>query len=355
MISHAAQAKFDALKCCSVDYSKHFTSAYTQLAMAAVMEGLGLDILSHVMTFGSLAEQNSNWPSWVPAWNKTRKSQLALSMVNHSANLFTRERDFRIVKHSAQTPMGLPVLRIRGDAYQITETPGIHQAGGILGYFRRFLQSQYMEDEDAYKLYRYIIMFLLNISMRASGSFYDHPDVNFDLVFQTETRPYSFQDHRGGKEESDRSLLLDAVQVELDRSNFVKGVACSSNFSRDALLHEVDRIFKGQTVFSYQIDGKSIPSIAFAHVQPGDCVIRVSAVNDDNRGKFALVVRPHITQPGMDNSNAGYFRLVGCCVDCGCWVDEFKPSKKLNTSKEHETLRNRFRPEPLARTYIDIV
>jgi hypothetical protein len=251
--------------------------------------------------------------------------------------------------------MGVPVLRICGDAYQITETPGIHQAGGILGYFKRFLQSQSMEDEDAYKPYRYMIMFLLNISIRASGSFYDRPDFNFDLVFPTETRTYSFQNYRGDKEESDRSLLLDAVQAELDRSNFVKPVACFSNFSRDALLHEVDRMLKGQTAFFYQTEGKPIPSIAFAHVQPGDCVIRVSAVNDDNRGKFALVVRPHITQPGRDNSNAGYFRLVGCCVDCGCWLDEFKASKKLNTSKEHETLHNRFRPEPLARTYIDIV
>jgi hypothetical protein len=198
-------------------------------------------------------------------------------MVSHSANLFTRERDFRIVKHSAQTPMGVPVLRIRGDAYQITETPGIHQAGGILGYFKRFLQSQYMEDENAYKLYRYIIMFVLNISMRASGSFYDRPDFNFDLVFPTETRPYSFQDHRGDKEESDRSLLLDAVQAELDRSNFVKPVACFSNFSKDALLHEVDRIFKGQTAFFYQIEGKSIPSIAFAHVQPARSTMRIVA------------------------------------------------------------------------------
>jgi hypothetical protein len=350
MISHAAQAKFDALKCCPVDYSKHFTWTYTQLAKADVKERLGLDILSHVMTFGSLAEQNSNWPSWVPAWNKTRKSQLALSMVKPSANPFISESAFRIVKHSAQTPMGVPVLRMDGVAHQITETPDINQAGGILEYFKRFLKSQYVEDEDAYRFYRNIIEFLLDISIKTSGSFYDRADFDFDSIFLMETRLY-----RGNKQGSTRSLLLDAVRAELDTLNFVKPVACFLNFSREALLHEIDRISEGHTVFFYQDRGRSIPSIAFAHVQPGDCVVRVSAVNDDNRGKFALVVRPHITQPGRDNSNAGYFRLVGCCVDCGCWLDEFKPSKKLNTSKEHETFHNRFRPEPLARTDIDIV
>jgi hypothetical protein len=343
MISHVARAKCDALKHCPVNYSKHFTSTYTQLAIAAVKERLGLDILSHVMTFGSLAEQDSNWPSWVPAWNKTRKSQLALSMVKPSANPFISELAFRIVKQSAQTPMGVPVLRMSGDAHQITETPDINQAGGILEYFKRFLKSQYVEDEDAYRSYQKIIEFLLDISIKTSGSFYDRADFDFDSVFPMETRPY-----RGNKQETTRSLLLDAVRAEFD--TFVNPGCRSSNFPREALLHEVNRISKGHTVFFYQTKGKSIPSIAFAHVQPGDYVIRVSVDNHD-RGKFALVVRPHITQPGNDNSKEGCFRIVGCCVDCDSWVDN-KPLKTLKIPKEHETLCNRF---GRVRPFFDIV
>lgn len=65
-------AYFDHHAYCPVDYKNHFSLVYTRLAASAVYRGHGLTILGHAVTFGSLALQDKNWPSWVPSWNMSR-------------------------------------------------------------------------------------------------------------------------------------------------------------------------------------------------------------------------------------------------------------------------------------------
>jgi hypothetical protein len=51
---------------CPVDYSRDINFIYIYLAMAAMKCGLSLIILDQALAFGGLAQQKSDWPSWVP-------------------------------------------------------------------------------------------------------------------------------------------------------------------------------------------------------------------------------------------------------------------------------------------------
>jgi hypothetical protein len=51
---------------CPVDYSRDINFIYIHLATAAMKCGLSLIILDQALAFGGLAQQKSNWPSWVP-------------------------------------------------------------------------------------------------------------------------------------------------------------------------------------------------------------------------------------------------------------------------------------------------
>lgn len=313
------EPRFNTYIHCPVDYSKHFTSIYTQLAAAAVEEGHGLTIISHALVFGNLAQQNSKWPSWVPSWNMARKTQEKLS-ISAREMLFDNESNPASISRSQDRTM----LRLDGEIHPISVVQDAGTAGNVMAFIKTTLQGS--SSLSAQFMSGRVAAALLLRSIEISEGFYDRTKFRFATVFSGSYNNNERHSHHRSK--------YDCLLLALKREFHVPmspEVESDLAYSPEVLQQEVDRMLLGHRMFRYDFRGTDVLGIAFADIEPGDYVFRPRGLRREHVSYTALVLRSHA--PSLkEGRDLGAFRLVGCCVDYEPWAVESNiPSRRLGT------------------------
>lgn len=298
-----------------VDYTAHFAHIYTEFAVAAVSRGMGLAILHHVIAFGSLAQQDPAWPSWVPSWNQPRTSRYKLKILfdpRHTAPLrrphplndvdFKRSQGYvyddpegyeYIDETSPLVKLvevyGQDAIQFSGAIFPIISTQSLEECNDVIQYFRRWIQ-----ETRGYRLST-MAATLISETIEHTAGLYTRKDIAIGDI--THSAP-SFSDPQ--------RRLRHILECEFDGS-----MERHVGYDSQILAAEVNRVLRGFMPFVFQdVRGSdTFPGIAFTEVRPGDCVFWVS------KGKPAhcnLVVRRYNTS---SQSPANVFRLVGASID----------------------------------------
>jgi len=324
LVSPDSRAKFNLTEGCPVNYSSHFTAVYTQLAATAVRAEHGSTMLAQALDFGALSEQDATWPSWVPSWNRSRKTRVATSLSKvRSSGLNDENTAVTVVKSPESTN-----LYLRGNLYRITAAQDINSNEHAIAYFKNSLEDSLPENEQA--IYYELVASVVASSIEASGHFYDRTKFDLKKVFPHCDWPEASA-RAGSYEEAVLLLLKHELGVEYHNR-------APPAYAQEALHREVDRMLVDWKLFNYECGGHNMPGIAFANVKSGDFVFRLwtsqhatsSNLSHYAPSMFGLIIRPieicHDT--GNDSGSnggegrgaskhpvLGSFRLIGGCVD----------------------------------------
>ena len=320
LVSPESRATFNLIDGCPVNYSKHFTAVYTQLAATAVRAGHGMTMLAQALDFGALSEQDTTWPSWVPGWNRSRKTRVATSLSNARLLGVSDET----TAFSIEELHGNTNLYLKGYSYRITAAQDSNASEHAITYFKNSPHSL-AEHEHSIRYYD-LVASVIASSIEASEYFYDRKKFDFKKIF-----PHSDWPKQISYEKSVPLLVKSELGVEY---------ACLAlpAYSQEALHREVNRMLLGRKLFYYKYGGLNMPGIAFANVKSGDFVFRLwtsqhttsSIIPQYPPSMFGLIIRPieicHDT--GNDSGSnggegrgaskhpvLGSFKLIGGCVD----------------------------------------
>jgi hypothetical protein len=311
---------------CSVDYRIHFSHVYTMFASGAVEAGVSQDMIMHTIQFGSLADQNESWPSWVPGWNLPNKMQ-------HITDWFA---DHRLSQHQQDhwpwsllgssrrhswtelSPWGLfdkrliyahemRALPLRGCIHRICHVQSGTVHSDAISYLEALARTQHAMSSLT-------IEWVVALAMTCVPKLLSRP-------------PFDLRNFCDGKfvDESVEDILFCHAQRFMGLLSDGASEEQPDNISEvhvDWLefASEAKRILEGLESFCYEVEGSFTFGIAFAQVKPGDFVFRMpGAVNgkDEETGEispsaFGLIIRPYHSQ---SDAGPATFRLVGMCVD----------------------------------------
>lgn len=257
---------------CPVDYQKHFSETYIQLATAAINYGRGQTILNHAVMFGNLMQQNPDWPSWVPAWNKTR-------MMGHydaAKELFLKFDEYA---HS-------PRLVLHGQLCPVDEVQVTGESADIMEFFSaaNWRGHSYIE-----------LVSLLIQGIKFAGLLHDRDAVNPGAII-----PEEYTWARDHDDNDDVELLRPFLRKELSppqRGEYLPN-------SPESLLQEIRRVMNGLSLFKYRLERRNCPGIAFGKVEPGDFHFWLNG--HESPLSYALILRLD-----RDINMPSTFRLVG--------------------------------------------
>jgi hypothetical protein len=304
------ESEFDAYEQCPVDYSKHFTSVYTRIAVAGVQQGLGSEVLCHALSFGTLAQQHSDWPSWVPSWNLTRTTRKRFM----SYNLMSIKNDSTIASN---------MLHLHGELFPIIAVLDTVSAGGVIAFLRHTKLPNH-SSKDHFQTITAVINMLVD-SFETCEDCYDCAGVQYESII---TKRHADDDEDaidGGYE-----VVVgwgDEIQDEWNNSYRFKvalqiefglltneDIESHFSYSPEALQQAFERITQQHRLFSYLVDKECVFGIAFASVEPGDFVHRPSDWGCiKSIDKSALVMRQHKPSPLQVHHDNNIFRLLGWC------------------------------------------
>ncbi|KAH7389729.1 heterokaryon incompatibility protein-domain-containing protein [Phaeosphaeria sp. MPI-PUGE-AT-0046c] len=304
---------FNHHKFCPVDYTMHFAATYSQLAAAAVIKGHGKTVITHALAFGNLAQQNPEWPSWVPAWNMTRwmseEPSLSAAKMTVRSEEDQESDGYRIPKPYTLTLSGLlrPILTVRDkgasevvmDFFQPVKWPSHNGPGGPIPLLLR--------------------------AMHNAEDIYDRTAFDFHAVFSSPDLVHGEKQHRDGR----LTPLLPYLAKEL-------GVTPPEpheylEYSPEILRQEVERLMQGHIPFTYLSGQAEVPGVALTNVEVGDYVYRPDETN--NLPSHALVLRP-LYPPEHEKFDPDTFRLIGCCLDSESWW--YRWEQRIPGPAQHE-------------------
>lgn len=300
-----------------VNYSAHFSQIYTDLAVAAISRGIGLEIIHHVIAFGALAQQDAAWPSWVPSWNQPRLSRYrlknfyaprlrGLSSRSNPLNdvefkrtqgyTYDDPEGYEYIDETETNPMvklvkvgGQDAIHLSRFLFLITSTQDRDGCKDAMQYFRRWIQKSPGDKP------RTLAATLITSTIEHTAGLYDREDIAIGDITRNATSkldPYQ--------------RLIYILECEFDEC-----MESSASYDSQILAAEVNRVLRGFKPFVFQNnDGHhTLPGLAFTEVQPGDWVCW------ESRGKPAhcnLILRRY-SAPGQSPANV--FRLVGASID----------------------------------------
>ncbi|CAN9336600.1 unnamed protein product [Alternaria alternata] len=318
------EQKMGLAKYCSVNYNVQFSHAYTVFASGAVEVGLFQDVITHTLQFGSLADQEESWPSWVPSWNLTRKMQLSIFSFNYlrpsqhlpetwgynptpklKANIWFEGSTRLVDMH------GLRALQLRGVTHRICHVQSSTVHSDAISYLETIAGAQRTMSSP-------VIAWVIALTM--------------DIVPEMLFRPAFDYHNVCGTGDLDlwdvykqQELLFAATRrfLGLPRDDILGE---QPKVDKDKFAFEAKRILEGLKAFCYEVEGSFTFGIAFAQVKPGDFVFRTPgavSTKDYSTGEispsaFGLIIRPY--HPKSDAGPAT-FRLVGMCID---WYPDVK-------------------------------
>jgi hypothetical protein len=283
---------------CPITYASDFGSVYSRLATAAIKSGTlqANGIISHVLAFGSLAQQNPSWPSWVPSWNLARKSPEKMTLSQHAF-------------FCSVPSTNIPEIGIKGSMYPVTALHNNARPGDTMSFFWYIFEEpqafECLNNPDR------IAASMLCRVMTLSGALYDRADLDFDAVF-SRTHVSEKSGTGSGYQDAD---LMQALTAFFRRSLLTQ-VTPELLYSPEILGQEIDRLTQGHSLFQYEYDGQNVPGVAFAKVEYGDYVFRAHGSTSSD---IALILRPHIESIQEGFSSRRRSRIIGYCVDYTAW------------------------------------
>ncbi|KAH7084652.1 heterokaryon incompatibility protein-domain-containing protein [Paraphoma chrysanthemicola] len=295
---------FEPWEVCPIDYSRHFTEIYTQLATAAVKKGLGSSVLSHCFAFGVLADQDPDWPSWVPSWNMSRQFQT----IRSRDNFFYFEGDPVRIEQTNERPS----IHAKGEKYTIVT---IQKRRGeanesdntVLQFFRTSLQAALRSNANWEA--RKIMAALLLRGIHTLDSQYDS-EVSIQSIFTQKSG-----NAREGYSWSNEFDQIRVLMEEIEGKTLLRDSAGSYNgslFGRD-----IDTAFKDCTLLRYSLYGTEAPAIAFGDITTGDYIFRSAGSETEwRKSTTALIIRPQKPHNFARHSSPEIYRIVGFCLDC---------------------------------------
>jgi len=303
-------AKFKQI--CSVDYGKHFSEIYTNFAATAVEFGLFDQILEHMLEFGALAHQKENWPSWVPSWNRARRSDGNLNtLCRRRTPLSTPELhslkdqwgspdlDQKWIGSNVRTGnvYGLRALYIDGCVHRIDAIRPDTCHLDAVAYFEDMLSHRYASRSSvASKLKAvWLVMVACDFAPFVSSSGW----TNHGQMRHHDTILWMVLKKRFG-------LLSDAPDW--------------SDLDEDKVLSKAKQSLKSMYPFCYEHRESLTFGLAYVQVEPGDFVFRISqatGLRTTSRDQGPPTVCGLILRPCHQASVAGpaTFKLVGMCID----------------------------------------
>jgi hypothetical protein len=304
---------------CPVTYSSDYASVYTRLATAAVKSGKlqASTIIGHVFAFGSLAQQNPNWPSWVPRWNVARKTREKI-VLSQSASLVY-----------SLPSTAVPEIGIEGKMHPVTTIHNNAGPGATMAFFRYIFEPPW-EFKSLFAPSQTAASMLCH-AMTISGALYDRADFRFNTVFSRTSENNSktsslsrgvLTDWRSDDLLASHRYQSDPLMLALERlfrgSNQTH-VTPDLVYSPEALDKEIDRLMKGHTLLQYEYHDGRAPGVAFVKVEYGDFIFRARDNLDSTSSSIALVLRPHVRSARERFSAPRKFRIIGYCVDYEPW------------------------------------
>lgn len=271
---------FDAPGHCPIDYRKSFSETYIQLAIAGIESGRGPILFHHTIMFGSLMQQNPSWPSWMPAWNETRK---------------TRHREDRRSMYSNQsikvdTTRSTPLLELYGPLFPIVSVETAGETANVMDFFSA-ADWPLWEDELAP---------LLSQAIKPAGRLDGRSVINTAAIVPESDWDDIFDD--------EVDILMACLRKELGTPAVDDRMP---TYSPTILREEVRKVLEHLPLFRYSRNTTLAPGIAFAKVEAGDFQFWLEG--PDSPLSYALVLRKvELMGKGMSSPNT--FRLVGCCL-----------------------------------------
>jgi hypothetical protein len=310
---------------CAVDYSVHFSHAYTVFASGAVEADLFQYMVVHTLQFGSLADQEEIWPSWVPSWNLTRKMQLDTRFFNclrPSPHLLETQEGFSLRIESEEDLWNessiclvcmhrMRALQLRGCIHRICQVQSDTVHLDAISYFEAIARAQHTMSSP-------MVEGVVAFAMSFVPGMLRRPGFDLHSVYGVVgSSPYYIHNLQKLLLPVTRSFLglppddVTKKQPELDRDKFAS---------------EARRILEGLESFCYEVEGSFTFGIALTQVKPGDFVFRtpnaasgkVYHTEKLSPSACGLIIRPYHA-----HSDAGpaTFRLVGMCID---WYPDVK-------------------------------
>lgn len=279
---------------CPVDYSKHFSAVYMQLAIAAIREADVLTILSHAVSFGSLADQNIAWPSWVPSWNKMRRSQ-GLPSFRSSGS---RQGPRRTQSATVESTDDRTCLVLEGTIYPITHVQTADEAEKITEFFSASHWPSWSERLHPIRL--------LVRGVQDAGYLNDRTSFNFETMFPD-------QDADGGiaREYSNTFSKLELYLKHEIGYEDAQTQDENLEYDWDAISGEISRVLKNHAFVVYGHDKGAAPGIASPGVKEGDYMYRPDGLAKSS--EHALVLQR--TKSGEhDKLGRKTFRIIGYCL-----------------------------------------
>jgi hypothetical protein len=293
---HIAQDN-DPFASCPVDYSRHFVSTYTQLATATIEDGYASVILTHALAFGTLAEQNPQWPSWVPSWHMARGAQSKIIIPNQ--DIFGLDQFGMVMVSKSITS---PTLRLDGELDLITAIKEIDKSGGALWFCRAALPESYDPEASNTSGSAAALMFVNFIS--SSWLFLDRASFQFHSVFTK---------HDDSKWDERYMRHYSSLGFALEKEFHVRA-STTVGYSIEALEREIDRLLQGRRIVQYTSKGEVRLCVAFTEVEIGDFIFRPN--NKPRKDPtYALVVRRSRPLGRQEDPFLGTYRLVGCVMN----------------------------------------
>jgi hypothetical protein len=319
------EQKMGLAEYCSVNYNVHFSHAYTVFASGAVEIGLFQDIITHTLQFGSLADQEENWPSWVPSWNLTRKMQLSIFSFNYlrpsqhlpetwGYNPLRKLSEPNIWFESSTRLVdmhGLKALQLRGVIHRVCHVRSSTVHSDAILYLEAIARAQHTMSSP-------VVAWVVALTMDVVPEMLFRPAFDYHSVCGT-------GDLDRWKDDKRQKLLFAATKrfmgLRLDDVSEEQ-----PEVDRNKSASEAKRLLEGLESFCYEVEGSLTFGIAYTQVKPGDFVFRTPkaasgvAYHTDELSPSAsgLIIRPY--HPGSDAGPAA-FRLVGMCVD---WYPDVK-------------------------------
>lgn len=279
---------------CPVDYNKHYSAIYTQLTIAAIKQGDALTILNHAIVFGSLADQDMHWPSWVPSWNKMRRSQGLPLFKGSGPNQGLHSMKSASVDWADDTTR----LALEGTIYPITQVHIANEANNVRQFFDVSHWPSWKE--------RFHPIKLLLRGIQDAGYLNDRVGFDFETMFPSQSQ--------SGSAARDWSNTFARLELYL-KQEFGYGNAQTQNTDVQcepgAILQETRRLMKDHTLVVYGQDNRTAPGIASRAARAGDYIFRPNGLARSS--EYALLLR--CTKSGeQDKLGRRTFRLIGYCL-----------------------------------------
>ncbi|KAJ4294311.1 hypothetical protein N0V90_008001 [Kalmusia sp. IMI 367209] len=310
-----------------IDYSKHWVEIFADVVKAYIDQDSFHTMSEHLYAFGSLHQQNNDWPSWVPAWNLKRSSCHPLLSNAH-------QRQFSS-KTTRPDPRNLLVW-----------TLPVNRAGGPDREYRNFYNINWSD----------YLKYIQNTHVKCSTmchmySILYEPTLEFDCP-NSKTRAVQLSQIMLGaiygpkacSEESIKPFVPpgshepDLIRWRMwngfDSPDILKTEGAKKDhfghyiFQEDeTMIFHYWEFFQRRTLcqvlenFRFVMFQKSktqvIPCLLPASIQPGDCILQVRMHRRQPETELHLILRP------VDSSKSPKqpaFRLVGLCYFP--WEDE---------------------------------